>query len=203
MPGSGPGHRSVEFWLTVTGTVAGIIGAVAAVAVFVVPAKTSDNPGVSMPSTSSEGGHSGAETALPTTVAVDQSRYLSDLTPSVGAGFLHIEGEDLTISCPTNQSDDTYHEITYALPAAYSEFTTSMTVDGEADPEATASVQVFIQRRADRNDIQVQVGDPVVLEQGGSMTFSRSLAEAAQFTVRARCTSSTQVVVLGTPTISH
>jgi hypothetical protein len=208
MAGNGLRGRSAEFWFAAVGTVAGLIGAAAAVAVFVIPAKTDDQvinapttPSVTLATSESEI-TSGAlpETATPTTA---EGRYLADLQPRSGAGFLKTKGQDLSVSCPTNQSDDVYHEVSYALPAAYAQFATQMAVAGAADPEATASIQVFIQHRADRSDVQAQVGDPVVLKQGASMDFTRPLGEAVQLTLRARCASSTQIVQLKAPRITR
>lgn len=199
--------RSAEFWFAAVGTVAGVIGAAAAVAVFIIPAKTDDQavaapttPSVTA-STSVSGKTAGA---IPETMpGVAEVRYLADLTPKAGAGFLQTKGRNLIVSCPTNQSDDVFHEVSYALPAAYAQFAAKMTVAGEADPEATASIQVFTQHRADRSDVQDQAGDPVVLKQLASMEFTRPIGEAVQLTLRARCASSTQTVQLEAPRITR
>ncbi len=196
--------RSAEFWFAAVGTVAGVIGAAAAVAVFAIPAKTDDKatdapttPTVTMATSETTATTAGA---LPETTDV---RYLADLTPKSGAGFLRTEGRDLSVSCPTNQSDDVFHEVSYTLPAPYAQFAARMTVAGEADPEATASLQVFIQHRADRSDVQVQVGDPIVLKQEAGLDFTRPLGDAVQLTLRARCAANTQTVQLTAPRITH
>ncbi|GAA3621944.1 hypothetical protein GCM10022223_43620 [Kineosporia mesophila] len=206
--GFGLRGRSAEFWVACVGTLAGIIGAAAAVAVFVVPAKTGDasaDPQTSVSGAPPTAGSSQTTSSPPETTAVTASdiRYLTDLSPKAGAGFLETEGRNLGLSCPTNQSDDVQHEVTYPLPAAYSQFSAEMTVGGEADPEATASVQVFIQRRSDRNDVRVQVGDPIVLKQQARTAFTRPLGEAVQLVLRVRCTSSTQIVELNSPQLTR
>ncbi|GLY32550.1 hypothetical protein [Kineosporia sp. NBRC 101731] len=200
--------RSAEFWVACVGTLAGIIGAAAAVAVFVVPAKTGDAS--ADPPTSTSGAlpsagstQTGSSPSQAPVATASDIRYLTDLSPKAGVGFLETEGRNLRLSCPTNQSDDVQHEVTYALPAAYSQFSAEMTVGGEADPEATASVQVFIQRRSDRNDIRVQVGDPIVLKQQARTSFTRPLGEAVQLVLRVRCTSRTQIVELKAPQLTR
>ncbi|GAB6898097.1 hypothetical protein [Kineosporia succinea] len=194
--------RPAEFWIAVIGCVAGVIGAAAAVAVFVIPAATGEDP--SPPPTTGE------TTPPPTTPASTLSteastdvRYLVDLKPSAGAGFLETTGQDLSISCPTNQSDDVEHEVTYTLPTEYTQLTTDMTVGGEADAEATASLQLFVQRRVDRNDAQTQAGDALVLKQGARGAFTRPLGGATTLTLRVRCTSRDQVVKLAGPRVTR
>jgi hypothetical protein len=202
------GGRSAEFWLVVVGTIAGVVGATAAVAVFFFPpAGGSPDPArtPASPSTLPNGALPGPVPTSnePLVTGSGDSRYLATLTPAAGAGFVQKKGQDLNLTCPTNQSDDTEHELAYELPAPYAQFAARMQVAGQADREATASVQVFIQRRQDRSDRYLQAGDPVVLQQAGERAFTRDVNDAVRLAIRVRCTSSTQVVRLTAPRITR
>jgi hypothetical protein len=208
----GTGERtSIEFWFTAAGTLAGIAGAVAAAAVFVFHTADGRSPAsAATPTvstapfsarTSSAGAASGVGGDTKGMESTGETRYLASLNAEAGSGFVQVKGRDLRLPCPTNESDDTDHEVTYGLPATYASLASGMSVSGQADPDATAGIQVFIQHRQDRSDRQVQVGNPIVLRQATSATLTRPLGDAVELTLRITCTSSDQVVLLTAPRI--
>lgn len=202
--------RPLEFWFGVIGVVSAVVGAIAAALVFFVPSADARHPQAdsssarpaasTQPNVSSALGTPGPGPAEPGR----EGRYLASLIPTTGIGFLSISGHDLQVSCPTNQSDDTQHEVSYALPAPYSNLTTGLRVSGKADSEATAALQVFIQHRLDRTDREEQVGNNAVLRTGQSASIVFGpLSNAVQLTLRIRCTSRTQTFTLAAPQITR
>jgi hypothetical protein len=165
--------RSWQSTLGVVGAVAGVVGAVAAVAVFFLPTFDGRQSSASSSPTAAGAGSVGAASerrvvgerwrrrrwtpAVPADV-----RPLSALAPSTGVGSVRVEGGDLVVPCPGNQSDDRYREVRYDLVAPYHRLESGVGLSGPGDPDATAAVQVFVQRRQDRSDRVVEVGRSVV-----------------------------------------
>jgi hypothetical protein len=203
--------RGESPWVIV-GTVAGVVGALAAAAVFVLPSADSRSddttadrsPGNGSPSTSGPGTTAEPGTGpLPaeTTSAAGDGRALTALTAEIGAGLIQVAGPDIAVSCPSNQSDDTEREFGYALPSTFSDLTTRVKLTGQGDPEATASVQVFIKRRQDRSDRIPEVGRVVVTSAApGELKAPLTTAVALRF--RIRCASPSQTVHLIAPRIT-
>ena len=203
------GRRPVEFWLVVIGTIAGVVGALAAVAVFVIPAAERKDPNAtpttraaSTASTSVTDSSSGVSMTLSSAVARD-GRYLVSLDPTAGTGSMEVKGNDVLLACPSGQSDDTYRELSYSLPAQYAAFTTGVTIAGQADPDQTAGIEVYIQHRVDRSDRQILVGTPFVLKQSTSAPLTRPLGDAAQISIRYFCATSTQAIMLTAPRLTR
>jgi hypothetical protein len=211
------GDRGESPWVIV-GTVAGVVGAVAAAAVFILPSadsRSGDSPAgppstssTASASSSSAGGSPSASgsssTTGPTTelgTAAD-GRALTALTAESGAGLIRVTGQDIAVGCPSNQSDDTEREFGYALPSAFATLSTRVTLSGTADPDTTASVQVFIKRRQDRSDRIPEVGR-VVVTAAAAGKLDAPLTTAVALRFRIRCASPDQTVHLIAPRITR
>jgi hypothetical protein len=75
-------------------------------------------------------------------------------------------------------------------------------VSGPGDPDATAAVQVFVQRRQDRSDRVVEVGRSVV-HRGDAGRLAVPLDDAAAVVLRVTCAATTQSVRLAGPKLSR
>lgn len=197
--------RSWQSTFAVVGTVAGVVGAVAAVAVFFLPTADGRQPGATTSSVSPAGadapaGAGPASTATPSmTPAVPADvRPLADLPPSTGVGSMRVEGGDVVVPCPGNQSDDRYREVRFDLVAPYRRLESGVGLSGAGDPDATAAVQVFVQRRQDRSDRVVEVGRSVV-HRGDAGRLAVALDDAAALVLRVTCAATTQTVRLASP----
>jgi hypothetical protein len=211
MSNSITGDRGESPWV-IAGTVAGVVGAVAAAAVFILPSadsRTDDtqavaSSGAGSSSTKEPGTITAPETSLraAATGAAADGRSLSTLSPEIGAGSIQVTGQDIAIPCPSNQSDDTEREFGYALPSAFSNLSTRVTLTGPADRDATASVQVFIKRRQDRSDRIPEVGRAVVTSSIPA-AVDAPLSTAVAVRLRVRCASPDQTVHLISPRITR
>jgi hypothetical protein len=189
------------------GTVAGVVGALAAAAVFVFPPGDSHSPAQS-PSASTQPGFTDRPTLTKTSPistaagAAREIRLLADLTPVIGADQITVTGHDIAIRCPSNQSDDTYQEFAYSLPSTYRELSTNVTVTGSADQDAIAGVQVFGQQRQDRSDRLIELGRSIV-KAGETHQLGAQLGTAVAVTFRVSCVSPNQTVHLIAPRITR
>jgi len=204
--------RSWQSTLGVVGAVAGVVGAVAAVAVFFLPtfdgrqssaSSSGTSAGAGSVSAASDGAASvgGASPSMTPAVPADV-RPLSALAPSTGVGSVRVEGGDLVVPCPGNQSDDRYREVRYDLVAPYHRLESGVGLSGPGDPDATAAVQVFVQRRQDRSDRVVEVGRSVV-HRGDAGRLAVTLDDAAAVVLRVTCAATTQTVRLASPKLSR
>jgi hypothetical protein len=206
------GSNPREFRWVIIGTVAAVIGALAAAAVFFIPVpgpRGGDDPTTSATDsepaarkTFSTTDSAGPSTGGPSTAGANNERVLTALSPEIGSGSIQVTGQDIAIPCPSNQSDDTEREFGYALPSAFGRLTARVTLTGDADPDSTASVQVFIMHRQDRSDRVPEVGR-VVVTSGGAGDLKAELASAVALRLRIRCASSEQTVHLIDPRISR
>lgn len=185
-----------------------VAGGIAAVAVFFIP--TADSR-VQSPEPSDAGSPSGESSAssltgtpeprsTPTdaTAPSTTGRDLAALTPVVGPGAITVEGRDVLIPCPSNQSDDRVREISYVLSRPFSRLDATVSASGQRDPDDSAAVQVFILFRQDRSDRQSETGRAVV-SADQRMELSASLVDAVQVSLRVTCSSRTQTVRLTHP----
>jgi hypothetical protein len=204
------GSNPREFRWVIIGTVAAVIGALAAAAVFFIPVpgpRGGDDPTTSTtdPAPAARKTFSTTDSAGPSTgptAGSNNERVLTALSPEIGSGSIQVTGQDIAIPCPSNQSDDTEREFGYALPSAFGRLTARVTLTGDADPDSTASVQVFIMHRQDRSDRVPEVGR-VVVTSGGAGDLKAELASAVALRLRIRCASSEQTVHLIDPRISR
>jgi len=204
-------NRSWQSTLAVVGAVAGVVGAVAAVAVFFLPtadgresSRAATTSSVSPAGAGSEGGGGPAGGATPSvtpSVPADV-RALAELAPSTGVGSVRVDGGDLVVPCPGNQSYDRYREVRFDLVAPYRRLESGVGVSGPGDPDATAAVQVFVQRRQDRSDRVVEVGRSVV-HRGDAGRLAVPLDDAAAVVLRVTCAATTQSVRLAGPKLSR
>jgi hypothetical protein len=201
-------NMSRESWVTLVGTVAGVIGALAAVAVFFV--RTADARDHAAPTTATTATtratvpetSSGSTASEPVSADATATRYLATLVPATGVGSFRREGDDLLVACPTNQTGDRYRELRYDLLAPYSRLAAAVAVAGPGDPDATAGVQVFIQRRRDRSDRVEEVGRSVV-RPGETRQLDVAIDDAAAVVLRVSCAVPDQTVRLTGPRISR
>jgi hypothetical protein len=201
--------------LATVGAAAGIVGALAALAVFVWP--TADGRLGHDDATRRPGGIGGSSTPGTTGAAIEGeatvtpattvpgppsdpagSRRLVALTPSTGVGSAESRGDDLLMPCPSNQSDDRYRELRYDLLAPYASLTTGVGVSGPGDADATAAAQVFVQRRQDRSDRTIEVGRAVV-RAGKTVPIRAELSDATSVVIRVTCAVPGQTVTLTNP----
>ena len=194
--------------MSITVGVATVVGAIAAVLVFFVPAAQSGNErplptsGTAVPS----GGPSVTPTSIgdtPTSTATAQptptsGRDLAGLTPISGAGFVTVDGVNVELACPSNQSDDREREVRYDLTRSFTALHASVSATGQSGPDDSAAIQVFIDYRQDRSDRRVETGRAVVTA-GGSAPINGSLKDAIALTLRLTCSAPGQVVRLEHP----
>ncbi len=189
--------------------VATVVGAFAAVLVFFVPAAESGNErpsptsGTAAPSappsvTPTSSGDTPAATAGTTQPTPTPGRDLAGLAPIAGAGFVTVDGVDIELGCPSNQSDDREREVRYDLTRSFTALHTSVSATGQSGPDDSAAIQVFIDFRQDRSDRRVETGRAVVTS-GESAPISGSLKDAIALTLRLTCSSPSQVVRLEHP----
>jgi hypothetical protein len=204
--------RSWQSVLAVVGAVTGVVGAVAAVAVFFLPtadgrqssrvnATSSESPDGAGSARGAESVGGGATPSMTPAVPADVRR-LAELPPSTGVGSMRVEGGDLVVPCPGNQSYDRYRELRFELVAPYRRLESGVGVSGPGDPDATAAVQVFVQRRQDRSDRVVEVGRSVV-HRGDAGRLAVALDDAAALVLRVTCAATTQTVRLGAPRLTR
>ena len=143
------------------GVTAGVIGALAAAAVFVFPTKDGRLGQTGGNSTSSSGTAQNRTTAAPnpSLTSASYERHLAELPLTQGGGVVTVlGGRDLSMPCGSGQSDDSYRQIEYELPGSYTSFTTRATAGGKSDPEAKIGVEVFVRARQERSDRTPRAG---------------------------------------------
>lgn len=204
-----PSKDQGETTWVVIGTVAGIVGALAALAVFFFPsydfrAEHRESP-VGTAEQSNTSPTSSVPPATSTTAAAvnpTEVRRLTDLTMRTGSGLVAISGQNISVPCPTNNSDDTAVEFSYRLPSAFAQFATTVSVTGKADRDATAGIQMFTGFRDDRSDRFVEVGRSVVSSAKSSPT-TVEIDGAVGLTLRVTCTSRNQTLHLSDPRLTR
>jgi hypothetical protein len=189
----GRSDRGESTWSKV-GVIAGIIAAVAAVAVFIIPVPSSHPPEEPTATPGPRAAESGTAKA--------DTRFLSDLTPQTGDGLITATGQDLAVPCPSNQSDDTEREFSYNLTTSFRALDGDVTVSGDGGPDATASVQAFTQHRQDRSD-RIEEAGRAVVPAATTRPLTAALGGAAVLTFRVRCSSEKLTVHLIGPALSR
>jgi hypothetical protein len=200
------GRRRKFPWVAVS-TVAGVVGALATVAVFFIPSADSrspsngDAPGRSISVTGSPGMSTSGSSTSSTTEA-GETRFVAELALRAGVGLVKPVGRDIMIPCPNNQSDDSERQFSYDLPARYASLVAGVSVSGDADPDATAAVQVYIQHRQERSDRVPEAGRAVVAV-GRPGNLNVTLGDAVIVSFRVTCSASSQTVRLVSPRIAR
>ena len=189
---------------TRAGAVAGLLGAAAAAAVFILPTRDGrdqtarDNP---TPSTATRQNPTG--TPNPSRTGASNERHLAELPLTQGGGAVRvIGGRDLSMPCGSGQSDDGYRQIEYELPSPYTSFTTRGTASGRADPEAKVGVEVFVRARQERSDRTPRVGT-IVLQADESKPLTADITDARAILLRITCSISTLTVTFTDPRIGR
>jgi hypothetical protein len=185
---------------TKIGVIAGVVGAGAAVAVFVFPTRDGRDE-------RANGTHSAEATQNPTSApspsraSAPNERHLAELQLAQGGGAVNvIDGRDLSMPCGSGQSDDRFRQIEYELPGPYTSFTTRATGSGKADLEASVGVQVFVRARQEISDRTLEAGR-VVLRGNGSEPLTADIAHARAILLRITCSVPTLNVSFTDPRI--
>lgn len=187
------------------GVIAGVIGALAAAAVFVFPTKDGRLGQTGGNSTSSSGTAQNRTTATPnpSLTSASYERHLAELPLTQGGGVVTvIGGRDLSMPCGSGQSDDSYRQIEYELPGSYTSFTTRATAGGKSDPEAKIGVEVFVRARQERSDRTPRAG-LIVLQAAGSGPLTADITNARAILLRITCSVSTLTVTFTDPRIGR
>jgi hypothetical protein len=101
---------------------------------------------------------------------------LTSLTPAAGGGNVTRKGTNLTMACGTNQSDDTFREIQYTLPATrhYAHFRARVQGgNGDADEQYTLSAFVrgqYVRANQTRQIAAATFGSGAVADLQGDLT---------------------------------
>jgi hypothetical protein len=200
-----PRQRIRESNWSKVGVIAGVVGALATVAVFGWPTRDGRDE-------TARARQSPAATAsqYPTSASPNPSgtsalseRHLAELPFAQGGGAVTVvNGRDLSMPCGSGQSDDRYRQIEYELPGPYTSFTTSVTARGKADVEAQVGVQVFVRARQDRSDRTPEVGR-TVLHPNGSEPLTADITDARAILLRITCSTSALTVTFTDPRIGH
>jgi len=177
--------RGARWWLTLTVEIATVVGVLFAAATFLldhtlfggsgVAGSTTSSPDVIAPTAGAGGGPtpaSGPSSASPV-------RYLTDLEPDSGGGFVQrIGSHSLRMACGSGDSDDRQREVSYIVPPAltYRSFTSGVSAAGLRDTRIKAVLLVD----------QQEIAAPVVTT-GSSAQLTWSGARAGQVTLRIIC----------------
>ena len=189
---------------TVIGAFFGVIGALAAAAVFFWPTRDGRDQANPTSTTSSTG-----TTRNPTSgpnppgAGAPNERHLAELPLAQGGGAVRVVGtKNLSMPCGSGQSDDRYRQIEYELPGPYASFTTRATAGGTADVEASVGVEVFVRARQERSDRTLKVGT-IVLQANGSEPLTADITNARAVLLRITCSVSTLSVTFTDPRIGR
>lgn len=183
-------------WGAATVGVASVVGAVAAVLVFFVPSAdsppsgpTGSTPATSTgPASSTPASSTPAASSTPPPSSDGSRRRLATMTPEVGAGLVTVSGDSLELACPSNQSDDTSDEITYALTARFTALEGKVELVGQAGPDDAVGVQTYIQYREERTDRRARVGVSVA-KAGQTARLAAPLTDAAKVSLVVTCSN--------------
>jgi hypothetical protein len=190
---------------TVAGAIFGLIGALAAALVFVLPTKDGRNEAARAQATRSPDTPQNPNTVPRTssTTMAPNERHLADLPLAKGGGVVKIiDRRDLSMPCGSGQSDDRYREIEYELPGPYTSFITQAGAVGRADAEASVGVQIFIRARQDRSDRTLEVGS-IRVQANGSETLAADITNARAILLRITCSTSTLTATFTDPRIGR
>jgi hypothetical protein len=190
---------------TVFGTLFGLVGAVAAAAVFFVPTRDGRDEADRAKSTASADTtqNPSSPPANPSGTIAPTERHLAELPLAQGGGSVSVvDRRDLSMSCGSGQSDDRYRQIEYELPGPYTSFTTRATAHGKADVEARVGVQVFVRARQERSDRTLE-GGRTVLKTNGSEPITADITNARAILLRITCSTSTLTVTFTDPRIGR
>jgi hypothetical protein len=188
----------------VIGAFIGVIGALAAAAVFLFPTRDGRDQAARDNSTSSAE-KTQNPTSAPNTPGAGASneRHLAELSLAQGGGAVRVIGaKDLSMPCGSGQSDDRYRQIEYELPGPYTSFTTRATAGGKADVEASVGVEVFVRARQERSDRTLKVGT-IVLQANRSEPLTADITDARAILLRITCSASTLNVTFTDPRIGR
>ena len=190
---------------TVFATLFGLVGAVAAAAVFFVPTRDGRDEADRAKSTASANTtqNPSIPPANPSGTIAPTQRHLAELPLAQGGGSVSVvDGRDLSMPCGSGQSDDRYRQIEYELPGPYTSFTTRATARGKADVEASVGVQVFVRARHERSDRTLE-GFRTVLKTNGAEPITADITNARAILLRITCSASTLTVTFTDPRIGR
>jgi len=179
----------------VIGTVAGIVGAVAAV-IALLPDRGPTNP----PITSSTAAVSSSATAMASpTSRTPTADLLSGLTPSIGRTLLTDLPEGLrgtpqyadsvAIACPSNENGQKQAEVSYESRGIYRTFTA--TLDAYREPAAGVRMQLYVFLDPASRDFGIDNEKPgggqIQLTAGQTQTFTSAVKDAYYVRLRLIC----------------
>jgi hypothetical protein len=133
-------------------------------------------------------------TSGPTTSGGPPRRYLTDLTPDSGGGYVQRVGShSLRMACGSGDSDDRQREVSYVLPPAvtYRSFSSGVGAAGSRDTRIQTVLLVD----------QRQVAAPV-LPTGSSTRLTWSGQSAGQLTLRIICDPGATTATFTDPALS-
>ena len=199
-----------KFWsrtgviATLVGTLVGLVGAIAAAAVFFVPTRDGRDEADRAKSTVSANTtqNPSGRPENPSGASEQTERHLAELPLAQGGGSVSAVGRDLSMPCGSGQSDDRDRQLEYELPGPYSSFTTRATVRGKADVEARVGIQVFVRARQEKSDRTLEAGR-TVLKINGSEPITADITNARAILLRITCSTSTLTVTFTDPRIGR
>lgn len=149
-------------------------------------------PGSTPPSTP-PGTPPSTTSTTPTTSTSAGQRYLTELTPASGGGFVQRIGgtHSLTMSCPTGESVDFKRSVTYDLPrAGYATLRLTALPTGERDTRVEVRLLVDDAVRGDQ-----------VITAGDSKPFQTGVAGSGTVELEITCDPKAKSVTFADPTL--
>ena len=189
--------RGSRWRLTLAAEIATILGLVVAIIALVLSQRHDDDSGTAAPPAASRSTTNPPPPGPPTPTTPAPTgalRYLTDLTPDSGAGFVQrVDAHSLRMMCGTGESGDRFREVGYSVPAAgsYRSFRTVISAAGPRDTQIRA--QLFV----DNQEIQA----PVVTA-GSSAPLAWTGEHAGRLRLRITCDQQADVATFTDPALA-
>lgn len=190
--------RTARWWLTLAVEIATILGLVVAIVALVL-GQRHDDSGTAAPPTASQSTTNqvppGPGPPTPTTPAPTGTlRYLTDLTPDSGAGFVQRVGaHSLRMMCGSGESGDRFREVSYSVPPAVPSRSFRSVISAAGPRDTRIQALLFV------DDQQVQ--GPVVTT-GSSAPLAWTGEHAGRLRLRILCDQETAVATFTDPALA-
>lgn len=173
------------------------VGVVVAILAWLIPMDDDRPAGASSTSTTTPPAPAPGTTGgspPPTTTPATGLRYLTELVPATGGGFVQRVGaHSLIMRCGTGESDDRFREVEYDLPrAGYRSFRTATRPTGQR--ETRIGITLFVDGVAKVDSVST-VGD--------TGTVGAGIDGAARLTLRITCDPGAASVTFTDPALSR
>jgi len=216
----GPKKRGWRGWdtgvrATVIGTVAGVLSLVVAVITPLLQRPSSDRTAPSTPGTAGTSIAASAATSTnrpPSTSTAGSSpvEYLSDFSAEAGSGYLgpvprdvhdkpEFSNHPIAIACPSNQTNDTEHEVTYTVLGRYLRLEADVRpyYPANTDVRSAAYVTALIGIREKDGSLTIT---PAGIQQRATMSaplpLSATIENAEKLIIQVQCGNPNGTIIL-------